>query len=219
MSSLVNIPWQPGFKVTPRLLVRLQVASHLAGHNIIVDDAWRDFEEQLYYWNRYVAKTPGWTIASNPNDPKAQNNHLRGEAVDIVNQSDRKFMLAAGFTADANEWWHFNDPDWASMPIIKVDDSATMFNAISAQPIMTIPIVEYDMNSLVTYGPKFVVIDHIAKKLRVIEDVVSTEYNILVNTKALIEKQGGKLSDLSDNGWADLISPKRGYVRIWDKVE
>jgi hypothetical protein len=44
---------------------------------------------------------------------------MRGAAVDILNKSDRIHMLAVGFKPDAGEWWHFNHPNWANMPIIR----------------------------------------------------------------------------------------------------
>ena len=119
MAQLVSVPWQPGFRVTPAMLVRLKDASRRAGHNIWLTEAWRSYAEQKYYWDAYMA---GWgNVASNPDDPKAQNNHMRGSAVDIANRSDRVFMLAAGFTPDSTEWWHFNDPNWRNTPIIRED--------------------------------------------------------------------------------------------------
>jgi hypothetical protein len=115
------IPWQTGYKLTASTLSLLERASSLAGHNIQVDDAWRSYAEQSYYWDQYI--NHGGNVASNPDT--GQRNHMRGAAVDIVNQSDRSYMLQVGFTPDSEEWWHFNDPNWQNMPIVKTDDSST----------------------------------------------------------------------------------------------
>lgn len=133
-TQLVSIPWQPGYKLTPATLARLQRASQIAGHNIQVDDAWRSYAEQLYYRQYYEADTKNHPYAGDPNDTRDPRNHQRAAAVDIVNKSDRAAMLAAGFTADPVEWWHFNDPNAANMPII-LSDTGTA--ASGSTPINT----------------------------------------------------------------------------------
>lgn len=138
-NTLVRVPYDTRFYGTPRAVARLMRACQIAGHNIPLTDGWRSLEEQLYYWNRYINKQPGWTIASNPYT--GQRNHMRGEAWDIEHIADRAAMLAAGFTADDVEWWHFNDPDWASMPIIPDASGLALLTAI---PI-TVPTKEEDM--------------------------------------------------------------------------
>lgn len=114
MPSLVAIPWQRNFYLTPETLSMLQLASAHAGHNIPVSDAWRSYAEQAYYYDQYLHH--GGPVASNPDT--GQRNHMRGDAVDIQNRADRAAMLAVGFTPDPDEWWHFNNPRWASHPII-----------------------------------------------------------------------------------------------------
>lgn len=136
MPDLVPIPYQPTLYLTPRALARLLRACAIAGHNIILngyDAAWRPKAWQQKLWDAYQAYLHGGPyaeIASNPNT--GQRNHMRGEAADILNRADRGAMLAAGFTPDADEWWHFNDPDWPTMPIIETNTSSA---AIAAAPI------------------------------------------------------------------------------------
>lgn len=134
MSDLVPIPWQPSYVLTPDTLTMLQLASAHAGHNILVSDAWRSYDEQKGYWDayqRYLRGGPYAAIASNPDT--GQRNHMRGAAVDIQNRADRDAMLAVGFTPDSDEWWHFNNPRWASMPIIK---TYTATASSAASPII-----------------------------------------------------------------------------------
>jgi hypothetical protein len=124
---LVPIPWQPHHVVTETMLARLVRASAIRGRNIQLNDqrsptgrflaAWRALEEQIYLWDLFRAGRGN--PASNPYT--GQRNHLRGAAVDILNKSDRPAMLAAGFTPEPTEWWHFNDPNWRAMPIIAIN--------------------------------------------------------------------------------------------------
>lgn len=133
--TLVPIPWQPWYLLTPDTLTMLQLASAHAGHNIPVSDAWRSYAEQKGYWDayqRYLRGGPYAAIASNPDT--GQRNHMRAAAVDIQNRADRAAMLAVGFTPDPDEWWHFNNPRWASMPIITANTTAA---GGAATPIIT----------------------------------------------------------------------------------
>lgn len=130
MAALVPIPWQPHYFLTPDTLTMLQLASAHAGHNINVNDAWRSYAEQKGYWDayqNYLHGGPYAAIASNPDT--GQRNHMRGAAVDIANRADRAAMLAVGFTPDGDEWWHFNNPRWASMPIIPTNTGSASSGA------------------------------------------------------------------------------------------
>lgn len=131
MSNLISVPYQPGYKATPATVARLQTACNIAGHNIPIDDAWRSYVEQSYYWDQYI--NHDGNPASNPDT--GQRNHMRGAAFDIVNRSDRNAMLQAGFTPDSDEWWHFNDPNWQNMPIILTDDSNNNTNEENDMPL------------------------------------------------------------------------------------
>lgn len=123
MNALVSIPWQPSYVLTPDTLTMLQLASAHAGHNIPVSDAWRPYAEQKAYHDAYLHYLAGGPYAPIASDPDTgQRNHMRGAAVDIQNHADRAAMLAVGFTPDPDEWWHFNNPRWQSMPIIKTND-------------------------------------------------------------------------------------------------
>lgn len=120
MPNLVAVPYAPQYKGTPRAVARLLRACQIAGHNIPLTDGWRSFASQAYYWDQYI--NHHGAPASNPYT--GQRNHMRGEAFDIENPSqDGPAMAAAGFVRDAVESWHYNDPDWSSMPIIYDDDS------------------------------------------------------------------------------------------------
>jgi hypothetical protein len=137
VTTLYPIPWNPTLFLTRDTLDLLGRASELAGHNIECSEAWRDYLAQKGYWDARVAYLNGTgpyaPPASNPDDPNGQNNHRRAAAVDIVNPADRGFMLAAGFTPDPDEWWHFNNPNWRRMPIVNAADLA----GLPATPIPT----------------------------------------------------------------------------------
>lgn len=119
MAKLVSVPYQPGYKATPETVARLMRACAIAGHNIILNDAWRRYAEQAYYWDQYLYH--GGNDASNPDT--GERSHMRGAAFDIVNSGDRSAMLQAGFLPQSVEWWHFYEPGWQNMPIIMTDDN------------------------------------------------------------------------------------------------
>jgi hypothetical protein len=120
--TLVPIPWQPEYFLTPHTLAILEDASRRLGHNIIVVDAWRSKATQQGYWDAYQAYLNGtgpWApTASNPEN--GQRNHMRGAAWDArdTDPATQAACRAAGAIRDAAENWHWNDPQWVSMPII-----------------------------------------------------------------------------------------------------
>lgn len=139
MTTLYPIPWssEPVLYLTRDTLDLLGRASELAGHDIPCSEGWRTHAQQKGFWDARQAYLNGTgpyaPPASNPDDPNGQNNHRRAAAVDIVNRADRGFMLAAGFTPDPDEWWHFNNPNWRRMPIVNAAELA----ALSSTPIPT----------------------------------------------------------------------------------
>lgn len=120
MPKLVPIPWQPSLYLTPHTLTYLVLASRYYGSNLYVaspDGAWRSFARQLVYWLRWLRYR--LIPASSPvNGPRF---HMRGAAFDLVLTTDRvqRACRRAGLIRDPAEEWHWNDPNWASMPIIR----------------------------------------------------------------------------------------------------
>lgn len=120
MSKLVPIPWQPHLYLTPHTLAYLVRASGYYGQNLYVaspDGAWRSFARQLFYWLRWLRAH--LIPASNPvSGPRF---HMRGAAFDLIGTSARVQAACrrAGLVHDPVEDWHWNDPNWASMPIIR----------------------------------------------------------------------------------------------------
>ncbi|MDN4598839.1 M15 family metallopeptidase [Leifsonia virtsii] len=156
MNTLVPIPWQPGYFLTPDTLTMLQLASAHAGHNIPVTDAWRSYLEQKGYRDYYEADPLHHPYASDPDDPNAQNNHMRAAAVDIRDRADRAAMLAVGFKPDGSEWWHFNNPRWASMPIIPINTYVALasLNATALSPDDIRSLLEDDMKLITSTGQR-----------------------------------------------------------------
>jgi hypothetical protein len=125
--GLVRIPNETNAFCDSATLTRYNRACEIAGHRIDVnssyasilrgpaDGAWRPYAEQARLYALFLAGKGN--TASDPD--KGQRNHMRGAALDIGNRADRQAMLDAGFLPDPGEWWHFNDPNWARMPIIK----------------------------------------------------------------------------------------------------
>lgn len=179
--SLVSIPWQPTYVLTTDTLALLERAGEIAGHDIRVTDAWREYAAQKYLYDGWVKRLPGFNLASNPDDPNSQNNHLRAAAVDIANRADRAAMLAAGFTPDAVEWWHFNNPNWRNMPIIRTNTSAASNGATN---LPTITDQELEMGAYIisspTKGTAFVV-----DGVRVIGANSPAEYQAVVGATRL----------------------------------
>lgn len=124
MSNLISVPWQPGYKLTPDTLAYLVDASRRLGSNIYLTDAWRSYQAQKRLRTGYEQGLPGFNYASDPDDPKAQNNHMRGAAFDTfkTDAATQAACRAAGLVRDANESWHWNNPNWPNMPIIPSDD-------------------------------------------------------------------------------------------------
>lgn len=137
MANLVPIPWQPGYYLTPDTLAYLRAAGNKLGTNLIVTDAWRSYAEQAYYYDQY--KNHGGNPASSPDTGLRQ--HMRGAAFDLQ-RTDATVQAACksvGLVRDYDEAWHWNNPYWASMPIIPVNDTATAGGGSST------PIEEDDM--------------------------------------------------------------------------
>jgi len=130
MSDLVRIPWQPSLWLAPSTLALLEDASRRLGRNIYLngpDAAWRSEARQRYLWD---------INGHNPakaNDPeRGQRAHMRAAAVDApTDAATRSALIAAGMLPDPNEKWHFNDPHWPFMPIIKTNTAAAASSAIS----------------------------------------------------------------------------------------
>lgn len=125
MASLVPIPWQPALFLTPHTLSYLLEASRRLGQNIFLqgsDAAWRSYARQAYLYDQY--KNHGGNVASSP-DPPGQRNHMRGAAFDAIrtDATAQAAFRAVGLVRDAAESWHWNDPTWASMPIIPTNTS------------------------------------------------------------------------------------------------
>ena len=120
MPSLVQIPWQPTIWLTPRTLDRLNDASHRLGRNIYLNGAdagWRSYDRQKYLWD-----INGHNPAKANNPDIGQRAHMKGGGLDVpVDAATRKAMKDAAFRPDANEAWHWNDPDIAFMPIIRTN--------------------------------------------------------------------------------------------------
>lgn len=138
MSALVRIPWQKHLFLTPSTLALLERASTYYGDDLYLYDAeytrispaWRSYAQQKAARNRWLAGQGPY--ASDPDT--GQRNHMRGAAFDLrlttarVQQACRR----AGLVRDPGETWHWNDPAWASMPIIKT--------RVTLADLVTIPL-------------------------------------------------------------------------------
>lgn len=128
MPDLVRIPWQTYYWLTPHTLAYLIAASKRLGYNgtttglmLYAADprgllsAWRSYEQQKLLYEAFLN---GGTAASNPDT--GQRSHMRGAAFDLARTdfSAQNACRAVGLIRDTEESWHWNDPNWASMPII-----------------------------------------------------------------------------------------------------
>lgn len=134
MPSLVPIPWQPSYYLTPDTLALLTAAGDRLGVDLIVTDAWRSYAEQKGYYDYYLADPKNHPVASNPDT--GQRNHMRGAAFDLfrTDPAVQAACRAVGLTRDPDEPWHWNNPAWQRMPIIPDLTSAA---SSTATPIPT----------------------------------------------------------------------------------
>lgn len=133
-NRIVPIPWQPDLLLRESTLALLDKASDRYGARLQIrrpDGALRSFARQLYYWLLWLAgKGP---VASNPyTGPRF---HMRGAAFDLLdpNTRARKACLAVGLLPDPIEGWHFNDPNWASIPIVVLAPASSTATLITGE--------------------------------------------------------------------------------------
>lgn len=117
---LVQVPWQPECWLTPDTLSYLVAASNRIGTELYIngsDGAWRAYAEQKRLYDLYLSGQGN--VASNPDT--GQRNHMRGAAFDLFRTDDevQSVCRAVGLVRDADESWHWNNPNWVNMPIIK----------------------------------------------------------------------------------------------------
>lgn len=142
--SLVQIPWQPDLWLAPSTLGYLLKLRDRIGYNPFVvrsGGAWRAYYSQKYYWDGWVARRPGFSPASNPDTGPRQ--HMRGAAFDLLDTSAamQRHCRALGLIREPSEAWHWNDPRWASMPVIKTNTSAAGGGSTPIDP------KEYEMSA------------------------------------------------------------------------
>jgi hypothetical protein len=119
MTNLVQVPWQPQCWLTPDTLALLEAASDDLGAQLYIDGAngaWRSYDEQKRLYDLMLSGAGN--TASNPDT--GQRNHMRGAAFDLL-RTDLAAQAACrrvGLVRDAAEPWHWNNPNWAAMPII-----------------------------------------------------------------------------------------------------
>lgn len=132
--TLVRIRRQPNLWLTPSTEAYLERAIQEYGRPIYIqpDGAWREYARQAYWYALYL-KGIG-NPASNPDT--GGRFHMRGAAVDSIDTSDacRAAFRRAGMLPDPAERWHWNDPRWSSLPVIKTN-SALAGGTLSPLPI------------------------------------------------------------------------------------
>lgn len=128
--TLVQIPWQPVYWLTPHTLNLLDKASDLLGTRLYLYtgdprgllSAWRSYQQQKLLYEAFLN---GGTLASSPDvGPRM---HMRGGAFDLVRQDTtaRNACKAVGLIPDPTEAWHWNDPLGTSMPIIETNTATS----------------------------------------------------------------------------------------------
>lgn len=161
MTSLVQVPWQLECWLTPDTLALLGAAGEHAGEQLLIDGAdgaWRSYARQSYLYFGYVNHLPGFNTASNPDT--GQRNHMRGAAFDLrrTDPAAQAACRAVGLVRDSEESWHWNNPRWASMPIIPTLPTSAAGGG--GTPIQEDDMPKYGIgshadnpSSLVFYGP------------------------------------------------------------------
>ncbi|WP_025159371.1 hypothetical protein [Leifsonia aquatica] len=137
MSELVPVPYQSECWLTPDTLALLEAANAKAGTELRIngsDGAWRAYADQKALYDLYLSGKGN--VASNPDT--GQRNHMRGAAFDLVrtDTAAQAACRAVGLVRDPSEPWHWNNPRWASMPIIPTNTAAA---GLDAAPIIEKP--------------------------------------------------------------------------------
>lgn len=143
MATLVPIPWQPGYYLTPDTLSLLIAAGNKLQTQFQVADAWRSYAEQAYYYDQY--KNHGGNIASSPDS--GQRNHMRGAAFDLArtDASAQAACHSVGLLRDPDESWHWNNPYWANMPIIPTNPNTSTAGDGGSTPIQKEFVMKYQL--------------------------------------------------------------------------
>lgn len=134
MTNLVRVPWQPNLFLADTTLALFENANRIAGATLMfngADSCLRTYEQQSYLYNGYVHHLPGFNVAANPDT--GQRSHMRGAAGDLIRTDEiaQNACRQAGLIRDPYESWHWNNPNWANMPIINDSDIA----ALNSKPI------------------------------------------------------------------------------------
>lgn len=156
MANLVPIPWQSGYFLTPDTLAYLTAASNRLQTILYVNDAWRSYAEQKYYWDKYVAYLNGGPYAAPASNPDTgQRNHMRGAAFDLVriDAATQAACRAVGLIRDADESWHWNNPNWANMPIIPTNTTTAGGGSTPLPPTKAEADMDKRLN-LIVLNPK-----------------------------------------------------------------
>jgi hypothetical protein len=166
------------------------------------DSAFRTIAQQQVDYNLYLQ---GGNVASAP----GLSNHGWGRAVDItgyeVHDDVWAWLLAHageyGYShatgALSGERWH-----WES-----TSTPGTTTASAGSTPLPT-TYVEEDEMKVWKLGNSYIIVDHVDKKYRVLDNPVATEWNGFKNS----EDKGAYFVPIDQNGWADL---SKGFTRVW----
>jgi hypothetical protein len=135
MSNLVQVPWQPEYWLTPDTLAYLVAASDRLDTELQLTDGWRSYAAQKALYDFYLADKANHPVASNPDT--GQRNHMRGGAFDLARTDPtvQAACRAVGLVRDPEEPWHWNNPNWANMPIIPTNYGAAPASAGNVSPL------------------------------------------------------------------------------------
>lgn len=148
MNALVQVPWQPECWLTPDTLNYLIAAGNELHTQLRIngsDGAWRAYADQKALRDYYLEDPKDHPFAADPDT--GQRNHMRGAAFDLV-RTDAAAQAACrkvGLVRDESEPWHWNNPRWATMPIIPTNDALTAA-AFSSTPLPAPKIGDPEMN-------------------------------------------------------------------------
>jgi hypothetical protein len=178
-------------------------------HSDIIAPGFRDVANQQAAWDRY--QRVGRPVASHPPDAShIGSNHGWGRAIDVTGFESRndvwaamnslapQFGLSNATGVDSGERWH-----WESLNP-PVTASVAGFNATA------IPQQREDEDDMKVWklGTSYIIVDHVNKKYRVLDNPVTTEWNGFKNS----EDKGAYFVPIDQNGWTDL---SKGFTRVW----
>lgn len=155
-SDVLEIPGHPG-----DYAIRIAIEMWIKAGSPEYNSAGRLYGEQKYLYDNWVAGTPGFYPADNPDAEWQPLAHVRFGAFDFRHQADIARAKAAGFIFPyPYEWWHGEVPNVRQYPLVRSLPAPAVESSKPITPSTTTDPEGEDMRYMAvvsTKGPLFYV--------------------------------------------------------------